>query len=253
MLKFNNWTIEQTEWLPAQEKEIEQQLTFSNDYLCQTAHFEEHYSGEQRLCTYIKGIETPILNLSAISIRLHDERLDLNEWTVEQFYRCLHKNEPLLERRCIATSPIGHTLEIHSQRRLLSDKKGGMQLTYTVRSINYMGPITVLALLKGGENADKWYSLLNQVGDTMCWSWVQMQPMNLQVCCAMNYQLYKNDVLVAKRPIKVEKQEVIGYSLTQTIQPGDTIMLKKNVAVLDSLHNDKDSLIENTIQCLINL
>ena len=79
MLQYNNWSIEQGEWLPMQESELEQQLTFSNDYLCQTAHFEEHYSGERRLCTYIKGVETPILNISAISVRLHDERLDLNE------------------------------------------------------------------------------------------------------------------------------------------------------------------------------
>ena len=51
MLKFNNWTIEQTDWLPNEEKEIEQQLTFSNGYLCQTAHFEEHYSGN--VCAHI--------------------------------------------------------------------------------------------------------------------------------------------------------------------------------------------------------
>ena len=41
MLQYNNWTIEQNEWLPNEEDSIEQQLTFSNDYLCQTAHFEE--------------------------------------------------------------------------------------------------------------------------------------------------------------------------------------------------------------------
>ena len=133
MLKFNNWTIEQTDWLPNEEKEIEQQLTFSNGYLCQTAHFEEHYSGEQRLCTYIKGIETSIINLSSISVRLHDERLDLHEWRVEKFYRCLHKNEPLLERQVTAISPKGHILELDVQRRLMEDNKGVMQLSYKVR------------------------------------------------------------------------------------------------------------------------
>jgi trehalose/maltose hydrolase-like predicted phosphorylase len=43
LLKYNNWTIEQYAWDAAQEEEIEQQLTYSNGYLCQTAHFEEHY------------------------------------------------------------------------------------------------------------------------------------------------------------------------------------------------------------------
>lgn len=252
MLHYNTWTIEQDEWLPEQETQLEQQLTFSNDYLCQTAHFEEHYSLSPRLCTYIKGIDTPILNISAISVRLHDERLDLGEWTVRDFYRCLHKNQPLLERRFIATSPLGHTLEITAQRRLLSDKKEAMQLIYSVRSLDYTGPITILAVLRGGEEAEKWYSLMNFVGDELCWTWEQMQPMNLQVCCAMNYQLFKNGNLVTQRPIKVEKQEVIGYSITQDIRPNDTFTLYKNVVVLDSLRNDKDTLIDHTVQCLIN-
>lgn len=252
MLQYNTWTIEQDAWIPAEEKHIEQQLTFSNDYLCQTAHFEEHYSSERRLCTYIKGVETPILNISAISIRLHDERLDLAEWQVREFHRCLHKNEPLLERRFLATSPNGHTLEITSTRRLMQEKKEAMQLQYAVRSVDYSGPITMLSVLRGGEELDKWYSLMNYVGDQLCWTWEQLQPMNVQVCCAMNYQMFKNGNLVNQRPIKVEKQEVIGYSITQIIQPNDTFMLQKNVVVLDSLRNDKDTLIDKAVQCLTN-
>ena len=54
MLQYNNWTIEQSEWLPEEELNLEQQLSFSNGYLCQTAHFEEYYSQAQQLRTYIK-------------------------------------------------------------------------------------------------------------------------------------------------------------------------------------------------------
>ena len=93
---------------------------------------------------------------------------------------------------------------------------------------------------------------MNYVGEDLCWTWEQMQPINLQVCCAMNYQLYKNDALVTQRPIKVEKQKVIGYSLTQSMRPDDIFTLKKNVVVLDSLRNDKDTLIDRTVKCLIN-
>lgn len=252
MLQFNNWSIEQEVWDPSQESDIEQQLTFSNDYLCQTAHFEEHYSGAQRLCTYIKGVDTSILNLSAISVRLHDERLDLGEWKVEHFYRCLHKNQPLLERHFIATSPKGHTLKVMAKRLLCTDNKEFMQLEYEVQSVNYSGPITILSVLRGGEDADKWYPLMNYVGDDLCWIWMQLHPMNVQLCCAMNYQLKKNDVLVTQRPIKVEKQEVIGFSVTQQILPGDRFVLYKNVAVVDSSRYAKDLLIDEAVGCLIN-
>ena len=183
---------------------------------------------------------------------MHDERLDLAEWQVREFHRCLHKNEPLLERRFLATSPNGHTLEITSTRRLMQEKKEAMQLQYAVRSVDYSGPITMLSVLRGGEELDKWYSLMNYVGDQLCWTWEQLQPMNVQVCCAMNYQMFKNGNLVNQRPIKVEKQEVIGYSITQIIQPNDTFMLQKNVVVLDSLRNDKDTLIDKAVQCLTN-
>ena len=252
MLEYNTWTIEQNDWLPVEEGDVEQQLTFSNDYLCQTAHFEEYYSGKKRLCTYIKGVETPILNISAISVRLHDERLDLGEWQVQQFYRCLHKNEPLLERRIQVTSPKGHTLEITAHRRLMTEQKHTMQLQYTVRSVNYTGPITILSVLRGGEDADKWYSLMNHVGDDICWTWEQLQPMSVQVCCAMNYRLYRNGNLVTQRPIKVEKQEVIGFSITQKIALGEELMLCKNVSVVDSNHYAKDHIIDAAVQCLTN-
>jgi maltose phosphorylase len=252
MLQYNTWTIEQTDWNPTQESDVQQQLTFSNDYLCQTAHFEEHYSGGNRLCTYIKGVETSILNLSAISVRLHDERLDLHEWQVEQFYRCLHKNQPILERHFVATSPKGNTLKVVAKRQLLMEKKGVMHLTYEVQSVNYRGPITILSVLRGGEDADKWYSLMNYVGDDLCWIWMQLQPMRVQLCCAMNYQLMKNNALVSQRPIKVEKQDVIGFSVTQQIAPGDTLVLHKNVAVVDSNQFAKDQLIDKAIECLIN-
>lgn len=253
MLQYNTWTVEQQEWNPAEELVIEQQLTFSNDYLCQTAHFEEYYSGAQRLCTYIKGIDTSILNLSAISVRLSDERLDLHVWRVEQFYRCLHKSQPLLERHVTVTSPKGHTLKIVARRQLLMDKKECMRLEYEVQSLNYAGPITILSILSVGEDAEQWYPLMNYVGDDLCWTWMQLHPANMQVCSAMNYTLTKNGAFVTQRPIKVEKQDVIGFSITQKVVPNDTLLLRKNVIVVDSKRFAKEQLIDEALRCLTNL
>ena len=253
MLQYNTWTIEQQDWNPAEELAIEQQLTFSNDYLCQTAHFEEHYSGDRRLCPYIKGIDTAILGLSAISVRLNHERLDLHEWRVGQFYRCLHKNQPMLERHVTATSPKGHTIKIIARRQLMLDKRECMRLDYEVQSINYAGPITILSILSAGDDAQKWYPLMNYVGDDLCWTWMQLQPVNMQVCSAMNYHLTKNGTLVTQRPIKVEKQDVIGFSLTQKVVPNDTLVLHKNVIVVDSLRYAKEQLIDEAVKCLTNL
>lgn len=252
MLQYNNWTIEQTEWLPEEEAIIEQQLTFSNDYLCQTAHFEEFYSHPQRLCTYIKGIDNPILNISGISIRLHDERLDLATWNVKEFYRCLHKNQPLLERKFCATSPKGATLRVHAKRQLMPQREV-MLVEYEVTSENYSGPISLLAMLGGSENAQNWYPLMNHLGANQCWLWLQLHDIDIQLCYAMSWQVLHNNCPIERRPIKIEKPHTIGYSLTTKIKAGESCLLRKYVAVVDSRYHKKENLIMDAIKCLTNL
>lgn len=252
MLQYNNWTIEQTEWLPEEEAIIEQQLTFSNDYLCQTAHFEEFYSHPQRLCTYIKGIDNPILNISGISIRLHDERLDLATWNVKEFYRCLHKNQPLLERKFCATSPKGATLRVHAKRQLMPQREV-MLVEYEVTSENYSGPISLLAMLGGSENVQNWYPLMNHLGANQCWLWLQLHDIDIQLCYAMSWQVLHNNCPIERRPIKIEKPHTIGYSLTTKIKPGESCLLRKYVAVVDSRYHKKENLILDAIKCLTNL
>ena len=159
----------------------------------------------------------------------------------------------MLERHVTATSPKGHTIKIIARRQLMLDKRECMRLDYEVQSINYAGPITILSILSAGDDAQKWYPLMNYVGDDLCWTWMQLQPVNMQVCSAMNYHLTKNGTLVTQRPIKVEKQDVIGFSLTQKVVPNDTLVLHKNVIVVDSLRYAKEQLIDEAVKCLTNL
>lgn len=251
LLQYNNWTIEQHTWDSNHEADIEQQLTFSNGYICQTAHFEEFYSGPQRLCTFINGIEHPVLNLSSISVRLHDERLDLANWQVKNFYRCLHKNQPTLERHFTATSPKGATLQVKSKRQLL-EKKEIIIIEYEVSSVNYAGPISFLAMLGACDEKVDWYPLKNYIGQDYCWLWLQMHELNLQLCCAMTWSVRNNNTPIIQRPIKIEKQHTIGYSLITNIKPGDTCLLQKKVVIMDSRTHEKDQLITDSIQCLTN-
>jgi maltose phosphorylase len=252
LLQYNNWTIEQHSWLPQHEEDIQQQLSFSNGYICQTAHFEEHYSGAQRLCTLIEGIEHPILNLSSISIRLHDERLDLATWNVNEFYRCLYKNQPALERHFTATSPKGATIQVKAKRHLLPQKEA-MIIEYEITSVNYNGPISLLSMLGASQEKIDWYPLQNHIGQDNCWLWLQMHEINIQLCCAMRWKVQYNNTLLKQRPIKIEKQHTIGYSLTTSIKPGDCCKLQKQVVVMDSRAHHTEQLINDTIQCLTNL
>ena len=252
MSQDKNTMIEQKQWTPAHEADIQQEWAFTNGYLSQTAHFEEYYSGEHCIETYVKDVDEPILNISGISVRLHDERLDLGTWNVTNFYRCLHKEKSLLERSFNAISPKGHTLMIKTKRQLLEAKEL-MHIEYEVTSVDYKGPISLLAILGGmTENIPNWYPLMNQLEQKYCWLWLQLHDVDVQLCCAMKWQVLINGTPLELRPIKIEKPHTIGYSLTTNIKPGDTCVLCKTVAVVDSLHHDKDKLIDNSIACLTN-
>ena len=144
MLQYSPWRTEQTKFDPQNEVQAEEQLAFSNGYISQYAFFEEPYSGEQRVGTFIDGIHREgtsspleIPNPSIISLRLGDERLDLHNWQVEIFYRCLHKGETRLERNFTATSPKGFTIEAKSERRLSQKNPHILEITYTVKFVNY--------------------------------------------------------------------------------------------------------------------
>ena len=157
----------------------------------------------------------------------------------------------MLERRVTATSPKGTTLHIHSTRQLLSQQEV-MQITYKVTSENYTGPISFLAMLGGENEPQNWYPLMNNIEQDKCWIWLQLPNDNIQLCCAMNWQVLHNEIPIGKRPIKIEKHHTIGYSLTTQIKAGESCTLKKNVAVLDSRNHSKDQLIANTLKCLTN-
>ena len=56
MLHYSPWKTEQSQFDPEREVQMEEQLAFSNGYISQYAFFEEPYSGEQRIGTFIEGV-----------------------------------------------------------------------------------------------------------------------------------------------------------------------------------------------------
>jgi trehalose/maltose hydrolase-like predicted phosphorylase len=128
-----------------------------------------------------------------------------------------------------------------------------MLIEYKITSVNYAGPISFLAMLGASEDKADWYPLMNHIGQDYCWLWLQMHELHLQLCCAMSWKVLYNNAPLVQRPIKIEKQHTIGHSLITSIKPGDTCQLQKKVVVMDSRTHDKDQLITNATQCLINL
>lgn len=234
ILQYSPWKIEQTEFVPEMESEIEKQLAFSNGYLSQYGFFEEYYSGEASAAIYLKGIESPLCTNTTVSVRLHEERLNVCTWKLEHFYRCLNRETLLLERRMDLTSPQGHHLEVNSKRQCCPDDPHFTDLEYTIRSVNYEGPMSVLPLIGGPEINDDWYPLQTDVALNYATLWLQSRKENVQVVMAISYEMEKNGRPVTVSPIRIEKKFIVGYSLTEHVKPGDTITLKARLYVTDS-------------------
>jgi len=235
MLNFSPWSIEQTTFSPSQEAEIEKQLAFSNGYISQYAYFEEHFSGEQSHGTYLRSLAIPIPAITPISVRLHEERLDLHTWEVKSFYRCLHRQKPLLERRVEAISPTGHHLQVSARRVLSPDDPHLLTLDYEVRSVNYTGPISLLALLGDAQRQD-WIPVLFRSDENYTGFVFQHRESGVYVASAMSFAMEKNGVPTTAPVVHIEKRFVAGYAVTEQVVPGDVLVLHKRVAVGDSIN-----------------
>lgn len=257
MLHYSPWKIEQTEFDPQQEVQIEEQLAFSNGYISQYAFFEEPYTGEQHVGTFIEGVHragsnTPmeIPNPSIISLRVGDERLDLNHWHVEKFYRCLHKGDVKLERRFTATSPKGVTVEVVAERQLNVKNPHLLETTYSVKFLNYTGLISFMTLHGGKDPLVDWYPLQSLINDEIAYAWLQAAEGDLQLCGAQRHTLYKNGSLQSERPIKIDKKHVLGFAYMTDVFPGDTFTMKTMVAIVDSNRYPKSELTQRALEKL---
>lgn len=249
-LNYTPWQVEQTQFLPDQEANIERQMAFSNGYLSQYAYFEEHYSGEQSLGTFIDGIDGSTPNLTTVSIRLHDELLNLHYWQVDDFRRTLSRQEPALERQMTVTSPKGNTIRVTTHRRLDTDNPSRIYLDYSVESVNYEGPITILSLLGDGDKPSPWQPLLTEISEThACIRWrSELSPVH--VCAAIAQRLYKDDRLLNSRFMRIEKKRILGYAITEHIRPNQSIRLEKTIAVSDSRRVAKEHLSAHVISLI---
>lgn len=257
MLQYTPWKIEQTTFDPNEEAQLDMQLAFSNGYISQYAFFEERYTGPKCLGTFVEGVLHPetreplcLPNLAAVSLHLGENKLDLNQWKVDDFYRCLHKGEARLERRFTATSPDGFVVEVHAERVLCLQQPHVFEETYRFKLPNFAGPISFMTLLGDPKNDQEWFPLQTYTDEEAAWLWLQAAHVNLQLCAAQTQQLFKNGVLFTDRPVKIEKKRVLGYSFMTDVYPGDEFLLKKRVAIADSRICPKNELPQKALDYL---
>ncbi len=271
-LQNDPWCIIEEGFHANKQLESESIFSLGNGHIGQRANFEEHYSGETMLGSYIAGIYYPeraergnwkngysdtnekIINApnwTGISIRLNDDRLDLAAWDVQDFKRVLNMREGFLERTFEAVSLKGHRILVTVKRFLSMAETEIGAISYSVKSINYEGRISFLPLIDGdvknqhtNYNEQFWNVLQTKTQQDVSHLWAQTRRNDFHVCAALTYVLYKNNEQLNVNPTKIEKEKIAGFSVGADVRIGDTICLNKYVAIINSLNHPREELTE---------
>ena len=269
-LQTDPWCIVEEGFHVNKQLASESIFSLGNGHIGQRANFEEYYSGETMLGSYIAGIYYPeraergnwkngysdtndrIINApnwTAISVRLNDDRLDLAEWDVQNFKRVLNMREGFLERSFEAISSKGHRIQVNVKRFLSMAETEVGAISYSVKSLNYEGRISFLPLIDGdvknqytNYNELFWNVLQTKTEQDVSHLWAQTRRMDFHVCAALTYVLYKNNEQLNVNPTKIEKEKVAGFSIGCDVRIGDTVCLNKYVAVINSLNHPREEL-----------
>ncbi|MDO9152643.1 MAG: family 65 glycosyl hydrolase domain-containing protein [Paludibacter sp.] len=271
-LQLDPWCIIEEGFNEDKQLKSESIFSIGNGKIGQRANFEEYYSGETMLGSYLGGVYFPepvadnnrkigysstndkIINTpnwSVISVRLNDEKLDMATWDIKNFRRVLNMREGFLERTFEATSFKGHRIQVTAKRFLSMAETEIGAISFTIKSLNFEGRISFQPLIDGDvknniSNFDEpfWNVLQTKTEQDVSFLWAQTKRNDFHFCAALTYVMYKNNELMNVNPTKIEKEKVAGFSIGADVKIGETVCLNKYVAITSSLNHSRDELTE---------
>jgi maltose phosphorylase len=271
------WCIIEEGFQPNKSLENERIFGIGNGYMGNRAHFEEFYSGDTEIRSYVTGVNkyfeqkdenaevlsysdqfSNLPNWLSLNVRLNAEMLDLTCCEVVSFRRILNMQHGYLERTFEVITAGGHHIEVSVQRFLSQAQPEVGAIKYVLKSLNFEGRVAFVPVIDGDFNAvsaleeePQWNVLQSRTQQNVAHLWVQTRRTNFQVCAAMAYELFKNNAVVKSNPTKIEKQKVAGFSVGSDVKVGDTICIYKYFAVLSSLNHNYKELTANACELVL--
>ena len=260
----DEWKIIENEFHPKDNRVTESLLSIGNGRSGQRANFEEKYSGDSLQGSYVAGIYYPdktrvgwwkngypeyfakILNAPnwiGINIQIGEEELDLNQVQIISFYRDLDMKSGLLTRHFVAQMPSGKQVEVTAKRFLsVADQELGA-IRYTVKALNFSGPITVTPYIDGnvvnedsnyGENF--WIEKSAQINGSMGFVTMETKKTAFQVCTGMNFKTSMNGTRLEPTLSGIQKEKYIASPFTVEMNQDDELCIDKYAAIISTLY-----------------
>jgi len=255
MINYNQidpWCIVEEGFKPESQLTSEKVLSLGNGHMYNDTHFEEYYSKDSEIVSYVSGVTkfvelkdefadqlSNLPNWLSLHVRLNAEMLDLARCEVINYRRVLNMQQGFLERTFEVKTSAGYHIEVSVQRFLSLAQSEVGSIKYVLKSLNFEGRIAFVPVIDGDFNPTnaepQWNVLQSRTQQDVAHLWIQTRRTNFQICSAMTYELFKNNAPVKSNATKIEKQKVAGFSVGADVKTGDTICIYKYFSVLSSL------------------
>ncbi len=275
-LQGNEWCIIEEGFDPKNQKASESIFSLGNGYMGQRANFEEKYSGKTLQGSYIAGVYYPdktrvgwwkngypeyfakVLNSPnwiGIDVQINMEYLDLFKCKVDNFRRVLNMKEGTLNRSFEATLINGNSLKIDAARFISIDNPEIGAIKYSVTSLNFSGELSLTPYIDGDvKNEDANYNEkfwnINQCETSEGLGYLvgETKKLDFRVAFAMEYLIELNGKPYNETPTLIEGPKYTGNIIKIHVKEGDTVVIYKYAAVINSRDHDPDKLKEITIK-----
>ena len=274
-LKNHEWQIIEEGFDPHLNRVSESIFSLGNGQMGQRANFEESYSGDTHLGTYIAGVYYPdktrvgwwkngypeyfakVLNAPSwisIKINIENQELDLAKCKVEDFLRVLDMKQGLLTRSFSATFADGKKVDIHAQRFCsMADGEVGA-IKYSVKPINFSAKAKITLAIdadvvnKDSNYDEKFWDRVYEEAQ-MGWAIVNAQTKKtlFQVCTGMEYNFEMNGQRTGGKVFTNTNDKYADNQVEVDLTQGAELTIYKYAAVLSSENHPKEKIVKKCL------
>ena len=266
----DEWKIIETRFVPECGRDSESIFSLGNGMMGQRANFEEKYSGDTLQGTYVAGVYYPDKTVvgwwkngypeyfakvpnapswTGIDVNIDGEVLDLALCKVKSFRRILDMKEGVLTRCFTAIMPSGRTVEVTAIRFLSMSDPETAAISYSIRITGGKGTLSITPCLNAdvyNEDANYgekfWEKESAECDGPRAVVLARTRKTAFMVATAMENSFYVNGKAITLNVTLNTRKDYAGCTFTYNYAPGDTIEVRKYVAVLSSLNHPVETI-----------
>ncbi|MFD1017819.1 glycoside hydrolase family 65 protein [Thalassobacillus hwangdonensis] len=267
LCKVDEWKIIEEQIHPDQNRLAESLMSIGNGQMGMRGNFEESYSGDTHLGTYVGGVYYPdktrvgwwkngypeyfakVLNamdFTGICVFIDEEELDLHVWKVVHFQRVLNMKHGYLQREFEAVSPEGKKISANVTRFFSIVDSSLVAIKYEVTSKNFEGNVTFQPYIDGdvrNEDAnydeDFWMPVYHHASENEAVLTMRTRKTAFDVTAAMVTEVNGNGVTNGQ---VTNQDEYVDHKVSAHLSENATATFYKYISVMTSRHVEKSAL-----------